>query len=38
MIETELTMPMNFEETNFFMLYPNPTVAAKIVGSMASSY
>ena len=37
MTETEITMSMKFEETNFFILYPNPTVAAKIIGSMISS-
>ena len=27
MTETELTMPMKFEETNFFIISPNPKVA-----------
>ena len=38
MTETELTMTMKFEETNLFILYPNPTVSAEIVWSMDSSY
>ena len=37
MTQTDLTMPLNFEETKLFILSINPTVAAKIVGSMASS-
>ena len=32
MTETDLITTMNFEETNFFILYPNPTVASKILG------
>ena len=32
MTETDLTMPMKFYETNFFILYPNPIVATNIVG------
>ena len=29
---------MKFDETNFFILYPNPKVSAKILRSTASSY
>ena len=36
MTETDLTMPMNFKETNLFILSTNPVVAANIVGSMVS--
>ena len=32
--ENDLTMLMNFDKNNFFILYPNPTVSAKIVGAM----
>ena len=32
MTETELTMPMKFDENNLFIIYPNPKVAEKIVG------
>ena len=38
MTETELTMPMNFEENHVFILYPNPKVVTIITESMASSY
>ena len=31
-------MPMDFENTNYFILYPNPTVSAEIVEEMASYY
>ena len=34
MTETELTMPMKFDDTNFFILFPKPTVSAKIIRSM----
>ena len=37
MTETELTTNMKFEENNLFILFPNPTVAAKIIVSMTSS-
>ena len=38
MTETELTMPMKFEDTNLFIIYPNPIVASKIIVSIASYY
>ena len=38
MIETELTMPMKFYETNFLILPPNLTVVVKMVGSMDSYF
>ena len=38
MTETELTMTVNFDETDFFTMSTNPIVAAKIVGSMDSYY
>ena len=34
MTENELTMTMDFDQNNFFIMSPNPTVAAKIVGSI----
>ena len=37
MTETDLTMPMKFEEINFFILFSNHTVSAKVIGSMTSS-
>ena len=36
MNETELTMPMKFDETNFCIISPNPTVSTKIIVSMTS--
>ena len=36
MTETEITIPMKFDETNLFILSPNPIVAAKVVGEMYS--
>ena len=32
MTETEITIPMKFDETNFFILFPKTTVAANLVG------
>ena len=37
MTEIELTIPIKFDETNFFIIYPNSAVDAKIVGSVDSS-
>ena len=37
MIETDITMPTNFDQTNFFIMSPNPTVTTNIVGAMSSS-
>ena len=37
MNETDITMPMKFGDTNLFIIYPNPTVAAKVARAMASS-
>ena len=34
MAETEITIPMKFDETNFFILSPNPIEPANIVGAM----
>ena len=34
MTENELNMPTKFEETNFFIISPKPTIDAKIVVSM----
>ena len=38
MTETELTKPMNFDETNFFILSTNPAEAAKVVVVMDSIF
>ena len=35
MTETELTMPINLEETKSFIMSPNPTVSENIMGSMS---
>ena len=37
MTENYLTITMKFEETNFLIMFFNPTIAAKIVVSMAPS-
>ena len=34
MTETDLTIPMKFDNTNFFILYPNPTLSAEVLGSI----
>ena len=38
MTETELTIPMKFDETKITIISTNLIVAANIVGSMASYY
>ena len=38
MTETDIIVPIDVDETNFFIIYPNPVEAAKLLGSMASNY
>ena len=38
MTKNKLTTLIQFDETNFFILYPNPIVYWKVVEEMASYY